>query len=60
MRALDAWLEEGEAAGVLIRNGEGPQIKGSGPNEDKNGISLTKVENVESREICEEKNGFNF
>lgn len=48
-------LEVEEAEGVLIRDREGSEIKGSGPNEEKNGISLTKVENIESREIREEE-----
>lgn len=51
MRALDAWL----GILILIRDREGSKIKGCGPHEEKNGIYLTKAENVESREICEEE-----
>lgn len=42
--------------GVLRRDREGSKIKGSGQMKRRmNGISLTKVENLESREICEEE-----
>lgn len=46
---------KGSQQEILIRDREGSKIKGSGRNEEKNGISLTKAENVESREICEEE-----
>lgn len=46
---------------MLIRDKKEPKIKDSSPNEEKNGISSTKLENRESREIFFQRiNSFNF
>lgn len=41
--------------GGIEKTQRGVKDQGLWPNEEKNGISLTKVENLESREICEEE-----
>ena len=40
---------------VIGKRQGGVKIKDSSPNEEKNSISSTKIENIESREICKEK-----
>jgi len=39
----------------LIRDREESQIKGFRPNEETNGMSLTKIENKGSREVWREE-----
>ena len=39
----------------MIRDREGSQIKGFRPNEEKNGMSLAKIENKGSREVWREE-----
>lgn len=39
----------------MIRNREESRIKGLSPNEEKNGIFLTKIEHIKSRKNCREE-----